>query len=111
VKKKKTKKAAPSPRRHKTSGRASSKPKKLTLAQRLAPRLTGMALWEAVGQRIQNLRASINMTQADLARKTGMRQSHISRIEAGMRGVPRRRLPKMAKALEVREIDLDPNVP
>ena len=38
---------------------------------------------QRIGQRIADLRKQHQMTQQDLANKTGMQRNHISRIESG----------------------------
>lgn len=40
---------------------------------------------ETISQVIKDLRA-LNMTQAEIAEKTGLRQAYISQIESGKRG-------------------------
>ena len=61
---------------------------------------------EAVGRNIKAARETANLTQAQLARKIGMDQSEISRIERGTRGLSVNRLGLIAEALGVPAGDL-----
>lgn len=62
-----------------------------------------------ISKRIQSLRKSANLTQAELADRTGLPQSHISRLEAGRHSPSRSTLEKIAKALGRPVSDLDPS--
>ena len=70
----------------------------------------GLQSWLTyVSDRIRNLRTSARMTQADLATKSGLPQSHISRLESGKHSPSRATLEKIAKALSVDLSLLDPS--
>ena len=62
-----------------------------------------------VSQKIKDLRAKANMTQEDLAEKTGLTQSHISRLESGQHSPSAVTLQKLALSLGVPLAVLDPN--
>lgn len=57
---------------------------------------------ERIGQRIAELRKEKGITQVQLAQKTGMQQSVISRIESGKHAISVVVLAKIAKSLNVR---------
>lgn len=54
---------------------------------------------ERIGQRIAQLRTSHGMTQTQLAEKTGIQRTHITRIESGRYSVGIDLLQKIAEAL------------
>ena len=64
---------------------------------------------ECVGGKIKQLRATAEMSQQQLAEKTGLPQSHISRIENAQHSATHRTLQKIAKALGVKVFKIDPN--
>ena len=47
------------------------------------------------------------MTQVELEEKSGLAQSHISRLEAGKHAPTRTTIDRIAKALNVRPSDID----
>jgi len=61
-----------------------------------------------VGYKIRELREAHGMTQVELANKSGLPQSHISRLEGLKHSPSRTTLEKIAKALEVNLSELDP---
>ena len=63
-----------------------------------------------VGDKIQKLRAEKKWTQEDLAKKSGLPQSHISRIERFKLSPSRRTIERLAKAFGVSVGTLDPTV-
>lgn len=63
-----------------------------------------------VGGKIQELRAEKKWTQEDLAKKSGLPQSHISRIERFKLSPSRRTVERLAKAFGVPVGTLDPTV-
>ena len=67
------------------------------------------AAWaERVGNRIRDLRESAGLTQSELARRAGLLQSYISRLENGEGSVSERTLRKIARALRVRIERINP---
>jgi DNA-binding XRE family transcriptional regulator len=62
-----------------------------------------------VAGRVQWLRRKKGLTQTELAEKTGLPQSHISRIESGRLSPSRVTLEKLAAALDVPLSQLDPS--
>ena len=56
---------------------------------------------QSIGIRIANVREEMRMTQTDLAHRSGISQSHISRLESGNRGVRIATLRQIAWALNV----------
>ena len=63
-----------------------------------------------LGGRVKELRKAAGLTQEELAEKTGLPQSHISRIENAELSPTNMTLQKIAKALGRRLSDLDPSV-
>ena len=61
------------------------------------------------GAKIKEYREAASMTQLDLAAKSGLPQSHISRLEAGKHSPSQRTLIKIADALGITLRDLDPS--
>lgn len=66
---------------------------------------------EWVGNKIRETRKSRGLTQAELAEKTGLPQSHISRLEAGRHSPSHKTLECIAAALAVSVGDFDPAYP
>jgi DNA-binding XRE family transcriptional regulator len=64
-----------------------------------------------ISARIRDLRGAARMTQKELAVRSGLPQSHISRLENGQHSPSHKTLVKIAKALEVSLGDLDPTEP
>ena len=62
-----------------------------------------------VSARIRELRTQRGWTQEDLAEKSNLPQSHISRLEAGKHSPSSMTLEKLAKAFEVNIGELDPS--
>ncbi len=69
--------------------------------------LVSYANW--VGSRIKAQREAKGITQEELGQKTGLTQSHISRLEGGMHSPAKRTLERIADALSVnvKEFDFD----
>jgi len=63
---------------------------------------------EWIGNRIKDKRRAIDMTQDQLAKETGLPQSHISRLEAGKHSPSFRTLERIASALKIPVGELDP---
>ncbi len=59
-------------------------------------------------QRVRKARKAADLTQVQLAKKSGLPQSHISRIESGKLSPSRATLDKIAKALAKPLRDFDP---
>lgn len=64
-----------------------------------------------VGKQIRLMRQKIGINQAELAHRTGLTQSHVSRIESGGYVATFVTIQKIANALSVRPCDLDPSFP
>ena len=62
-----------------------------------------------VGRRIAKIRKDKKLTQQQLAKRSGLPQSHISRLEGGVHSPALKSLQKIARALEVDVGDLDPS--
>ena len=62
-----------------------------------------------IGGAIKRIRKKNGMTQAQLAKKSGLPQSHISRLETGQHSPSHKTLGKIAKSLGVDEGVLDPS--
>jgi DNA-binding XRE family transcriptional regulator len=70
----------------------------------------GLQKWlDFVSERIRTLRKSAGLTQEELAAKSGLPQSHISRLEAAKHSPTRMTLEKIAQALGVEIGQLDPS--
>jgi DNA-binding XRE family transcriptional regulator len=70
----------------------------------------GLRKWIGfVGQKIRDLRKAAGLTQEELAEKSGLPQSHISRLERNEHSPSRVTLEKIAAALKVPLSDLDPS--
>jgi ribosome-binding protein aMBF1 (putative translation factor) len=73
------------------------------------PLSRGLKLWaEQVGRKIRELRDEAGLTQVQLAEKTGIPQSHVSRLENAEHSATNLTLEKIAKALGVQVGDIDP---
>lgn len=66
---------------------------------------------EFVGGKIREYRKAKNLTQEQLAERSGLPQSHICRIENGEHSPTRITLEKIAKGLDISIGDLDPSAP
>lgn len=64
---------------------------------------------EHIGKTIQEMRNGKGWTQTDLAQKSGLQQSHISRLEAGEHSPSWKTLEKIATAFGVEVGKLDPS--
>lgn len=64
---------------------------------------------EFVAKRIRELRSKAKLTQAELAEKAGLPQSHVSRLETAQYSATRMTLEKLASALGVPLSKLDPS--
>jgi DNA-binding XRE family transcriptional regulator len=62
-----------------------------------------------VSEKIRSRRTHAGLTQAELAKKTGLPQSHISRLETGAHSPSRVTLAKIAAALECPLSEFDPS--
>ena len=62
-----------------------------------------------VGKQIKKYRERLHLTQDQLAAKTGLLQTHISRLENGLHSPTYMTTEKLAKALGVRMCELDPS--
>lgn len=72
-------------------------------------RFVALEKWsESVASRLRRFREESGMTQADLALKTGLPQSHISRLESAAHSATFKTLEKLAAALNVEVRELDP---
>lgn len=60
-----------------------------------------------IGRQIKFHRSKRSMTQSELAMKSGLPQSHISRLERGQYSPSNVTIKKIAKALRVKPTDLD----
>lgn len=63
-----------------------------------------------IADKVQSLRKNAGLTQAELSEKSGLPQSHISRIESAKLSPSRVTLEKIATALGIPVNDLDPTV-
>ena len=63
---------------------------------------------EWIGKVIKEKRKEANLTQSELAGKSGLPQSHISRLEAGRHSPSHRTLQRIAEALGIAVRSLDP---
>ncbi|HEV3166322.1 MAG TPA: helix-turn-helix transcriptional regulator [Isosphaeraceae bacterium] len=69
----------------------------------------GLKAWaEHVGKRVRELREGVGWIQADLAKASGLPQSHISRIENAEHSPTNFTLQKIAKAFGVSVGEIDP---
>lgn len=63
-----------------------------------------------VSQRIRDARSAAGMTQEQLAEKSGLPQSHISRLESGKHSPTAQTLEKIAPALGISVSNFDPSL-
>jgi len=71
----------------------------------------GLQRWMGfVSERIRHFREQAGLTQQELAEKTGLRQSHISRLEQGHHSPSALTVEKIAGALGIAISELDPSV-
>lgn len=83
--------------------------KELNLAAEEQPG-KGLQKWmDYVSEKIRVLRKEADMTQEELAEKTGLPQSHISRLESAKHSPSRATLEKIANALGVPVSAFDPS--
>lgn len=61
-----------------------------------------------IGCKIKEEREKAGITQEDLAKATGMTQSHVSRLETGQHSPAWRTIEKIAEALKIEARQLDP---
>lgn len=54
-----------------------------------------------VGENLRKIRESLNLTQEELALRTGLTQGFINFLESGKRGYTKKSLEKISKALDV----------
>lgn len=81
----------------------------IPLAPHSVARTVTVDKWSTfAGKRVRDLRKGANVTQEQLAEKSGLPQSHISRIENGEVSPTRFTLEKIAKALGKTIGDIDP---
>ena len=66
---------------------------------------------EFVGEKIKELRKAAKLTQSQLEEKTGLPQSHISRLENGEHSPSFATLEKIANALGIPVSEIDPCAP
>jgi ribosome-binding protein aMBF1 (putative translation factor) len=66
---------------------------------------------KSIGTVIRQRRKARRMTQQDLAKKAGLPQSHVSRIECGQHVPSDLTIEKFAKALGVKPSEIDPGFP
>ncbi len=73
------------------------------------PLARGLKNWaDHVGKKIRALREGAGLTQAQLAGRAGLPQSHISRLENAEHSATNMTLEKIAKALDVSVHEIDP---
>jgi ribosome-binding protein aMBF1 (putative translation factor) len=71
---------------------------------------TGLQTWiDYVSQQIKKLREQRGMTQVELAEKSGLKQSHICRLERGRHSPSHKTVVKIAEALGVPVTELAPS--
>ena len=69
-----------------------------------------LAKWKRhVADRVKQLRTAAKLTQADLARKADLPQSHVSRIEQAHLAPSSKTIDKLAAALGVQPGEIDPS--
>jgi len=70
----------------------------------------GLQKWmDYVSGKIKTLRLEAGLTQEELAKKSGLPQSHISRLEKAKHSPSRSTLEKIAAALGVEVVEFDPS--
>ena len=74
------------------------------------PKASGLNLkWKAfISQRIKESRTEKGLTQGELAERSGIPQSHVSRIENAVHSPSRKTLERLAAALEIPVSTFDP---
>ena len=65
-----------------------------------------MSFYKELGQKISSIRKEIQMTQSELAQKTGVQQQVIASYEIGRRRIPVSFLIEIAKALNISPSDI-----
>jgi transcriptional regulator with XRE-family HTH domain len=63
-------------------------------------------LYKQLGQKVRKARLKADLTQEELAEKSGLHRTYIAGIETGRRNISVKNLEKIAKALGVRSNDL-----
>jgi DNA-binding XRE family transcriptional regulator len=82
----------------------------MTLSGGVPDDARGLKKWiDFVSQRIVDARTTAGLTQHQLADKSGLPQSHISRLERGKHSPSRVTLERIAAALEIPVSQLDPS--
>jgi DNA-binding XRE family transcriptional regulator len=79
-----------------------------SLPEEIGPTRGWQGWAEHVGKRIRELREAAGLTQMQLAEKSGLPQSHISRLENAEHSATNITLGKIAKALDVEIGTIDP---
>jgi len=70
----------------------------------------GLEKWVAfISKRIKEEREQAGLTQKELAEKSGLPQPHISRLESGLHSPTHLTVQKIAKALKIGVVRLDPS--
>ena len=62
-----------------------------------------------ISEKVKTIRVGMGLTQSELAARSGIPQSHVSRIENGVHSPSRKTLEKLAAALEVPLSHFDPS--
>jgi DNA-binding XRE family transcriptional regulator len=88
-------------------GRSQSRPVDLEEGISSAGRQSVDAYHKSVGEAIRNARDEAGMTQEMLAKNSGLPQSHISRLEAGIHAPTNKTIEKIAEALNIDPSKLD----
>lgn len=70
-----------------------------------------LAFQQSIGSEIRKQRKALRITQQALAAKSGLRQSHVSRIECGEHTPSDLTVEKIARALGVKPSEIDPGYP
>jgi len=68
------------------------------------------SLYAQIGKRIQQRRASLGITQADLAKQVGMSRTSVANVEAGNQNAPVHVLYEMCVILHLRPADIFPEI-
>lgn len=63
-------------------------------------------IYTLFGDKVRELRNKLNITQEELANKSGLHRTYIAGIEAGKRNISLKNLGKISKALEVNPNEL-----
>ena len=61
---------------------------------------------KAIGERLRSQRKALKLTQAQVGKRAGVKQSYIAEIEAGTVNTTLDTLAKVGRALELTSIDL-----